>query len=169
MTVRKLLVFGGFAASAILIVFGVFAIVLGVEGRDTVRDGLKRENIVVNDIRVTDGQSAKDVADIMRGHVLEATGGKTYSELPRYLGQNGKPTADEKQARIDPQTGQPVENPLRSLWVQETALSTALNQGYFAENVANFGIVTGIALLLAGIGFLVLDLSALYLPTRRGP
>lgn len=169
MRIRKVFVIGGFFASAILIVFGVFAVVLGVQGRNTVRDSLERENIVVDEIRVVDGQSAKDVADIMREHVLESTDGRTYAELPRYLGENGQATNDEEQARIDPQTGRPVENPLRSLWVQETALSTALNQGYFAENVANFGIVTGIALILAGIGFLVLDLSALYLPARGGP
>jgi hypothetical protein len=48
--------------------------------------------------------------------------------------------------------------------VTETALTTALNRSYFAENVANFAIVTGFALLLAGIGFLVLTLR---LPWRR--
>jgi hypothetical protein len=42
--------------------------------------------------------------------------------------------------------------------VTETALSTALNTSYFAENVANFAIVMGFALLLAGLGFLVLTL-----------
>ena len=46
----------------------------------------------------------------------------------------------------------------------ETALGTALNTSYFAENVANFAIVMGFALLLAGIGFLVLTLR---LPWRR--
>ena len=47
------------------------------------------------------------------------------------------------------------------MWVTETALTTALNTAYFAESVATFAIVMGIALLLAGIGFLVLTLVAL--------
>jgi hypothetical protein len=43
--------------------------------------------------------------------------------------------------------------------VTETALTTALNTSYFAERVAYFSIVMGAALLLTGIGFLVLTLG----------
>jgi hypothetical protein len=43
--------------------------------------------------------------------------------------------------------------------VTETALSTALNTSYMAEQLALFAMVIGVALLLSGIGFLVLDLS----------
>ena len=35
----------------------------------------------------------------------------------------------------------------------ETALTNALNTSFFAEQVAMFGIVVGIALLLVGLGF----------------
>jgi hypothetical protein len=42
-----------------------------------------------------------------------------------------------------------------------------LNTGYFAENVALFSIVMGIALLLTGIGFLVLTLTLLTRPARE--
>jgi hypothetical protein len=52
-----------------------------------------------------------------------------------------------------------VENGLRNLWVTETALTTALNTSFFAERVAVFSIVMGSALLLTGIGFLVLTLG----------
>ena len=41
----------------------------------------------------------------------------------------------------------------------QTALTTALNTSFFAERVAYFSIVMGIALLLTGIGFLVLTLG----------
>ena len=41
----------------------------------------------------------------------------------------------------------------------ETALTTALNTSYMAEQLANFGIVVGIALLLSGIGFGVLTIG----------
>jgi hypothetical protein len=47
------------------------------------------------------------------------------------------------------------------MWVTSTALSTALNTAYFAENVATFVIAVGGALLLVGIGFLVLTLRLL--------
>jgi dipeptide/tripeptide permease len=50
------------------------------------------------------------------------------------------------------------------MWVTETALTTALNTSYFAENVAKFAMVMGFALLLAGLGFLVLTLR---LPWRE--
>ena len=47
------------------------------------------------------------------------------------------------------------------MWVNSTALSTALNTAYFAESVATFAIVMGFALLLTGIGFLVLTVRLL--------
>jgi hypothetical protein len=97
----------------------------------------------------------------MRKHTLEATGGQTYAQMGRYLDDSGKPTNDEKAAATDPKSGKPVENPLRQLWVTETALSTALNTAYFAESVATFAIVMGFALLLTGIGFLVLTIRTL--------
>jgi hypothetical protein len=65
-------------------------------------------------------------------------------------------TSDEAYALVDSESGRTVENGLRNLWVTETALATALNTAFFAEQVALFGIVVGVALLLAGIGFLVL-------------
>ena len=43
----------------------------------------------------------------------------------------------------------------------ETALSTALNVSYMAEQLALFGIVVGVALLLTGIGLLILALAVL--------
>ncbi len=55
--------------------------------------------------------------------------------------------------------GNPVPNPARNTWVTQTALGTALNQAYFGERVAFFGIVVGGALLLAGIGFIVLTIG----------
>jgi multisubunit Na+/H+ antiporter MnhC subunit len=65
-------------------------------------------------------------------------------------------TSDEKYALTDPKTQRPVDNGLRNLWVTETALTTALNTSYMAEQLSLFGIVVGIALLLSGIGFAIL-------------
>ncbi len=110
---------------------------------------------------VNTGNEAQAFAKVMRKHTLEATGGKTYSQMDRFMGKDGKSTSDEKLAAIDPKSGKPVDNPLRNLWVSETALTTALHSSYFAESVATFAIVMGFALMLTGGGFLVLTLRVL--------
>src|SRR4051812_23853483 len=167
----KLFQYGGIAASIVLIVFGIGAIYMGVDGRGYVRDNLAAEQIVgtpdssIPGQKVDTGSEAQAFAKVMRKHTLEATGGQTYAQMGRYLDASGKPTNDEKAAAIDPKTQQPVENGLRTMWVNETALTTALSTAYFAEQVATFAIVMGIALLLAGLGFAVLTFRVL-VPAR---
>ena len=157
--------YGGIAASVILIVFGVGSIAVGAWGINTVRDNLAAENIVgtpdssIPGQKVDTGSEARAFAQVMRKHALEATGGQTYAEMGRFLDAQGNPTSDEEKAAKDPKTGQPVENGLRNLWVTETALTTALNTAYMGERIGVFGIVMGIALILTGIGFLVLTLG----------
>src|SRR4051812_41272730 len=164
---RKLFQYGGIAASLILIAFGIGALYMGIDGRAMVRSDLAREQIVgtpdstIPGQKVDTGSEAKAFADVMRKHTLEATKGQTYAQMGRFLDANGQPTNDEQAAAINPTTKQPVENGLRNLWVNETALTTALNTAYFAESVATFAIVMGIALLLAGLGFAVLSFTVL--------
>ena len=105
---------------------------------------------------INDGASAKCFASYMRIHVLEATGGRTFSQMGQYLTADGKETSDKAKAAIDPKSGQPTPNAARNVWVTETALGTALNTSYFASSVVLFAIVVGIALLLIGTGLLVL-------------
>ena len=117
---------------------------------------------------IDSGARAKCFASYMRIHTFEATGGKTYSQMGRYMTKDGKDTNDATLAATDPKTGKPVENGLRNLWVTETALSNALNTSFFAEQVAMFGLVVGFALLLAGIGFGILAFTAFrWLPARE--
>jgi hypothetical protein len=194
---RKAFEIGGFAAAAILIVFGVVAIVMGFNGRSTVQSSLKQEQIVgtpdmtpaliaaeakkanlpasvklptvsVAGKTIDTGERARAFAGYMRIHTLEATHGLTYAQMGRYAAKPGTPasatdgqgaTSDPKYALTDPKTQQPVENGLRNLWVTETALTTALNTSYMAQQLALFGIVVGFALLLSGIGFGVLALG----------
>ena len=47
------------------------------------------------------------------------------------------------------ESGKPVANAFRNTWVTETALSTALNVSYMAEQIALFGLVVGIAMAVA--------------------
>jgi hypothetical protein len=164
---RKFLQYGGIAASIVLIAFGLGAVAMGVNGRHQVRTELAREQIVgtpdstIPGQLVDTGSEARAFAAVMRKHTLKATGNQTYAQMGHYLDTAGKPTDDEKLAAVDAKTGKPVENGLRSMWVNETALSTALNTAYFAESVATFAIVMGIALLLSGIGFTILTFRAL--------
>jgi hypothetical protein len=170
---NKLFQYAGIAASVVLIAFGIGAIYMGIDGRSTVRSDLAREQIVgtpdstIPNQKVDTGSEAKAFADVMRKHTLEATGGQTYAQMGRYLDASGKATNDETAAAINPQTKKPVENGLRNMWVNETALTTALNTAYFAESVATFAIVMGVALLLAGLGFAVLTVKLLIPATKR--
>jgi hypothetical protein len=169
----KFIRYAGIAASIVLSAFGVGSIYTGFAGRDQVQGDLAREQIVgtpdstIPNQLVDTGSEAQAFAKVMRKHTLEATGGQTYAQMGRYLDANGKPTNDENKAAKDAKTGQPVENGLRNLWVTETALTTALNTSYFAESVATFAIVMGFALLLTGIGFLVVVIRLLIPWTRR--
>ena len=169
---RKIFEYGGWAAGAVLIVFGVVAIAMGVNGRNEVRDALAAQKITATPdaAAITNGKlkpgqeiktgaQAKQFAKVMEHHALEATQGQRYAEMDRFLTASGQPTSDQAKAAKDPKTGQPVENGLRNLWVTETALSTALNMSFMAEQLSLFGIVVGVALILTGVGFLVLAIG----------
>ena len=165
---RKLFEWGGIAASILLIAFGLGSIGVGITGVNEVRDKLAQENIVGTDDssipgqKVDTGSEAKAFADVMRKHALESTDGLTYAEMGRYVSaanpNDPAGTSDEAAAAKD-ETGEPVSNGARNIWVTETALATALNTAFFAERVAYFSIAMGIMLLLIGIGFLVLTLG----------
>ena len=195
---RKYFEFGGLVAAAVLIAFGITAVVMGVNGRNTVNSSLANEYIVgspdmtpsaikaeakqagiysavkdwptksVANQKINTGDRARAFAGYMRIHALEASGGLTYAQMGRYLAKPGTPakftdgqggTNIDKYAAVDPKTKQPVDNGRRSVWVTETALTTALNTSYMASQLGLFGIVVGIALLLSGFGFAILAIG----------
>ena len=174
---RKLFTLGGLIAGSALVIFGAAAIYMGMDGRSTVRDSLKQEQITFGaaddpavaehapqwaDEQVTNGTQARAFAEVIHEHALEGSGGLTYSQMGRFISaddpENPAGTSDEA-AALNDQQGNPVSNGARDTWVTATALSTALNVSYMAEQMALFGIVVGIALLLSGIGFIVLALG----------
>jgi hypothetical protein len=90
--------------------------------------------------------------------------------MGRYTAKPGTPesqlafgggTNNPEFALVNPKTKRPVDNAARNVWVTETALATALNVSYMASALSLFSLVVGIALLLAGVGFIVLALGAL--------
>ncbi len=153
---------------------------MGVDGRATVRDSLRQEQIIFGaaddpavakfasswaDEQVTNGTQARAFAQVIHEHALEGSGGLTYAQMGRFVSaddpKNPAGTSDEAAALKD-ETGSPISNSARNTWITATALSTALNVSYMAEQMALFGIVVGVALLLSGIGFIVLALGTLH-------
>jgi hypothetical protein len=181
---KKVWEIGGFIAGGVLILFGIVAIFLGVQGFTTTRDAIKDEGITFGTAddpavekyasqwageQVTTGDQARAFAKIMREHTLESSGGLTYAEMGRYQSA-AKPddpagTSDEEAAAKD-ESGQPISNGARNLWVTETALTTALNMSYMAERLSVFGFVVGVALLLTGVGLVLLAFAVF---GRRAP
>lgn len=179
MSLRRILEFGGLAASVVLITFGAFALYLGVDARNTVRDSVRQENITFGTTddpavvqyaqqwageQVTTGEQARAFAQVMRAHALESSEGLTYAQMGRFLAADNPDdpagTSDPEAALLNEQ-GEPVANSFRNTWVTQTALSTALNVSYMAEQLSLFSIMVGVALVLAGIGFGVLALAVL--------
>ena len=192
MTGRRILEIGGIVAGALMIAFGIGALVLSINARNTVGNEVTAEQIVgsadmspaaitvamkeaglqnvsaptcdVAEQPIQNGSDARCFAQYMRIHALESSGGLTYAQMGRFLAAsdatNPAGTSDETAALKD-DAGKPVANAARNTWVTETALSTALNVSYMAEQIALFGIIVGIALLLSGIGFIILALSVL--------
>lgn len=166
---------GGYAASALLVLLGVAMIVIGVIGRAEVRDRLAEEQIVgtpdstIPGQTVDSGSEAKAFANVMRKHTLEATGGKTYAEMPRAVYKKSGDPVPEDQTDQALESGKAIDNPDRQIWITSIALSTALNTSFFAESVATFTIVVGIALLMIGIGLFVLTRGLLRQSERTVP
>lgn len=176
---RKIFWIGGLAAGVLLIILGAIWIWQGASARDEVHDTISREQIVgspdmspatfegevegvvipscdVADKEISSGDDARCFADWMRVHALEGTDGKTFSEMGRFLDAEGNDVFNEADAAKDPQSGQPVTNPARDLWVTQRALATGLELAFVGEQVALFSLATGIVFLLIGIGLIVM-------------
>lgn len=181
----RLLRIGGFISGGVLILFGIAVIALGIWAFAFTRDSIQQEGIVfgpASDPAVAEhaeewagepvetGSQALAFAEIMREHTLSATGGLTYAQMGQYqsAADPADPvgTNDEAEAAKD-ENGQPISNGSRDIWVTETALTTALNVGYMSEMLSIFSIVVGVALLLAGIGFVILALAVFRGTTPR--
>lgn len=184
---------GGIVAAAILIIFGVAAAIQGLDGQSLVKDKLTQESIVgiptmspsaiaeaikrsgvsgldvptcaVAGKPIQSGADARCFAEYMRVDALMATGGKTYAQMPRFATKDGKGTNIEAQALTYP-NGRAMDNPARNVWVTETALSTALNTSYMAQQVSLFGIAVGAAFLLVGLLLAAFALAGVKLPAR---
>jgi hypothetical protein len=186
MSDRKLLRVGGYVSGGVLIAFGIIVIALGIWGVSFTRDSIKEEGIVfgpASDPAVAEhaeqwagepvetGKQALAFAEVMREHTLAATGGLTYAQMGQYQSAadpDDKAGTNDAEAAAKDENGQPISNGARDIWVTETALTTALNVGYMAEMLGYFSIVVGIALLLTGVGFVILAVAVFRRRTPTG-
>jgi hypothetical protein len=120
---RKAFEIGGLLAAVVLVVFGVVAIGMGVNGRNTVNQSLSNEYIVgtpdmtpsaikaeakkdgiysavkqwptmsVANQKIDTGPKARAMAQYMHIHALAATGGYTYAQMGIYQAKPGTPKA----------------------------------------------------------------------------
>jgi hypothetical protein len=175
---------GFICAAAALAIFGIAVIAQALDGHSTVHSALQQEAVVgqpymtptaiaakakdaglpdlalpecsVAGKPVDDGAKARCFAQYMRIDALVASHGATYAQMPRFAAKDGKATNDPALAQRGPD-GQPVNNPARNVWITATALSTALNTSYMAEQLSLFALAIGaafllLALVVAGIG-----------------
>jgi hypothetical protein len=176
------------AAAAVFAILGGVSVAQGLIGHTTASDALKREKVVGTSLMtpaailakagqvglenidtpscsvagqvIDTGARAHCFAEYMRIDALLATGGKTYAQMPRFASADGKGTNIEAQAEKLP-NGVAMPNPARNVWITETALTTALNTSYMAEQLSLFGMAVGGAFLLIGIAFGVVGLTGM--------
>ena len=186
---KKVLEIGGFIAGAVLTVFGIAAIVLAINGNSTVSSSLKQEKITgtpdMTPAAIKKEAAGQPWATGTRSRPTRSPARPSTAARPRAPSRStcgstpskrraGSPTlrwvgtpllcssaGTNDTTKAATKNGQPVANSARDIWVTETALTTALNVSYMASQLALFNIV-GVALLLAGIGFIVLDYAALH-------
>ncbi len=172
----------------VLVGFGIGSVVKGLDGRSTVNSALEDERIKgepfmspdgivarakalgftdfeapdcsVANKEITDGAGARCFAQYMRIDALVATRGKTYADMPSFVGKDGTLTDEFAQAKTFPGGG-PIPNPARNVWITETALTTALNASYMADQISLFGIGVGAVMILLGLALAVVALGGL--------
>jgi hypothetical protein len=128
---------GAVAFGVALIVAGLYMVKEARDAHDEVRDALAAEKIVTAEdadiplAPVDNAAAAKAQADIIQHHILETTGGKTYSEMAR-------------------------DDPNRPLYLQAVTLRTALMESYLAFKVADLVMGIGAIVALLGLSQVVL-------------
>lgn len=139
--IRNLAAIVTLGAAAAFTVAGPYMVYRGIDAKDQVRTQLLAERITTPDdasipnARVDDPASAISQAEVIQKHALEATGGKTYSEMDR-------------------------TDPARTVAFQAATLRTSLYASALAWNVANLviglgALVFGLGLVLLGIGLVI--------------
>jgi hypothetical protein len=135
---------------------GVYTANRGFDAKDQVKGELLAQRITtpadasIPNATVDSPATAKSMADIIGHHADEATKGKTYSELGRYLAKDGTDT-NEATAALTGADGKPVANPVRNVAFQASSLRTSLYTSVMAFNVAQLVVGLGAMMLALGV------------------
>jgi hypothetical protein len=138
---------GAIVFGIILAAAGGYMILEGRAAHNEVRDTLADERIITSEdaeiplAEVDSAAEAQAQADIIREHILETTGGLTYSELPR-------------------------DDPNRAVYLNSVTLRTALMQSYMAFKVSDLVSGMGLIVVLLGLSHIALGVY-LGLMSRR--
>jgi len=135
---------------------GAYTVYRGFDAKHEVKQELVAQNITtpadasIPNAAVNDARSAESMARIINHHALESTGGKTYSELGRYLAADGKSDTNDAKAALKGADGNPVANPARNTAFQASSLQTSLWSSVMAFNLSD---------LVVGLGFMIVVLG----------
>jgi hypothetical protein len=142
----------------VLVGAGIYTMTEGLDAKDQVRAELIAQNIAtpedasIPNARVDDAATAQAMASIIDVHAREATEGRTYAEIGRYLSVDGGDTNDESEAMVGAD-GRPIANPVRNVAFQASTLQTSLYTSVMAFKVSD--LVTGLGILIVVMGLAV--------------
>ncbi|HLG11501.1 MAG TPA: aromatic ring-opening dioxygenase LigA [Dehalococcoidia bacterium] len=128
---------GAIAFGFVLMASGGFMMYEGRTAHNEVRDTLADERIITSEdagiplAEVDSAAEAKAQADVIRVHILETTGGKTYAELDR-------------------------SDPNRATYLNSVTLRTALMESYLAFKVSDLVVGMGAIVVLLGLSHVAL-------------
>jgi len=156
----------------VFVAAGGYTVYRGLDAKHDVKRELVAQNITTPEdasmpnVQVNNAATAESMARIINHHSLDATGGKTYSEMGRYLATDGTDTNDTN-AAVKGADGKPVANPLRNTAFQASALETSLWSSVLAFNVADLVMGLGVMIIVLGVavGGVGVALGALAIPT----
>ena len=141
----------------VLVGLGVYAVGRGFDARDQIRDQLAANEVTtpagasIPNTRVDDAATALSLAQFVDGAMREATDGRRYDQIGRYLTTTGAETNDPGKAAIGTD-GQPVENPLRAAAFEVSTATNGLYTSVMAFHIGELAIGLGIVLLVLGLG-----------------
>jgi hypothetical protein len=148
-------------SSVLAIAAGIVLLAGGIWGITFTYKNIVQEKIVTPDdasiprTSVRGPLTLKAQVDVIRKHTLEATGGKTFAEMPRLiskLDEDGEPILKD---------GKPVltANLARDIWIPSTTLTTALNLAILTYVFSGLIVLFGLISVWTGIIFYFLSQS----------
>ncbi len=152
----------------IFVAAGIYTYLEGRDAKNTVHDQIVAEQITTSPdssipgVLVDDADTAQAQANVIQEHTLKITGGKTYSQLDRFVSADGKGTTSDAKAALIGSDGNPVANPVRNTVFQGDALRTALNEAVIGFKLSDLVMGIGVFMLVIGGTFIAFIAPAVY-------